>query len=172
MTAKLACRLCDPEVGVGHKSDICMQTCNTWYKHCQRDFFSYNALLQSLVPCGSKHALAVCSPVSLLASNGAELCALAGLQAVEQGGAEVSCFHGSQPFQYASCAAPKKSAVVNAQPGKQSLTPGMFWVLLVCCSLVLLYRQRGQLQGFLSSQQAAGRSPAHTFQGRGRTLND
>ncbi|BDA50426.1 hypothetical protein COCOBI_16-1020 [Coccomyxa sp. Obi] len=118
MTAMLACRLCDPEVGVGQKPAVCQGTCNAWYDQCSEDFFEYISLSEQLMPCSDSSL--VCSHLKDLAVDGSDLCRKAGLTVQR---AHKKCFDGSVPALLDSCKAQRKvepnkwrEFVARAQP--------------------------------------------------------
>jgi hypothetical protein len=57
--ALLSCRVCDPEVGTGHRQPICEKTCDSWLRACAEDYFAFTPLSQRLVPCDDRQ---VCRP--------------------------------------------------------------------------------------------------------------
>jgi hypothetical protein len=59
--ALLSCRVCDPEVGTGHRQPVCEKTCDSWLRACAEDYFAFTPLSQRLVPCDDRQ---VCPPVS------------------------------------------------------------------------------------------------------------
>ncbi|CAL8464832.1 g4367 [Coccomyxa elongata] len=103
MTAMLACRLCDPEVGVGQKLAVCQGTCDAWYDQCSEDFFEYNSLSEHLMPCSDSSL--VCSHLKDLAVDGSDLCRKAGLTVQR---AHKKCFDGSVPALLDSCKTTRK----------------------------------------------------------------
>ena len=184
VTAQLACRPCDPEVGMGQKDRICSRTCQKWFDRCRLDFFSYNVLSQSLEVCGTKAASAVCSQANQLASNGYEFCTLAGLQVLhkDDNEANTDCFDGSKPPVYDSCLQQTKRTSTQAQTtGSPVAVPNLqlFWVLAAGATLILLYRQVKHVGRRLSAHRAVDSSTAPAksgnsqyFRGQGRRLRD
>ncbi|DBA66916.1 TPA: hypothetical protein ACH3X2_002035 [Trebouxia sp. C0005] len=132
MTAQLACRICDPEVGTGQKQRVCASTCQKWYSRCQHDYFSHSTFSQHLVPCGTRQASAVCSTAQELADNAESFCQQAGYdtQGFAPADADSDCFDGTLPpnLQYASCAVWKQ----RTPHTHQSNSGSSISVLYVC----------------------------------------
>ncbi|KAF8392575.1 hypothetical protein HHK36_022920 [Tetracentron sinense] len=73
----LECSICDPRVGVQPGPPlICSSLCDRIFQACSEAYFSVDANTQVLAPCGLNAF--VCGRASELASNGTELCRLAG----------------------------------------------------------------------------------------------
>ncbi|KAJ9519999.1 hypothetical protein QJQ45_014725 [Haematococcus lacustris] len=51
LTTLLACRVCDPLVGVGLKPAVCHSTCQAWYRACSPHFFTFDPRSDQLAPC-------------------------------------------------------------------------------------------------------------------------
>lgn len=175
MTAQLACRPCDPEVGMGLKERVCLQTCQNWLHACHDDYFSYNGLSQALEPCGTKAASAVCSQARQLADDGMQFCTMAGLHVSQE--AE-NCFDGSAVPMYDSCVQPRRQSAVRTSVGDRQLAvPKLGWLLAVAGVLFLLYVQVRRVLFRLSSQGEASKRPAVQsrspyFRGKGRKLTE
>ncbi|PNH06803.1 30S ribosomal protein S17, chloroplastic [Tetrabaena socialis] len=100
---RLACRVCDPEVGVGLKPAVCRSACDEWLAACRDEYFTFEGAAAStsflggrLLPCASPEALAavrgagggggdgegsgplLCSRLGDVARDGEELCREAG----------------------------------------------------------------------------------------------
>jgi len=88
VTTMMACRPCDPVVGVGMKQAVCASTCDRWYSACAQDFFSFTSISQRLKLCDDKEML--CSPLALLVQGGSEMCTQAGYKVSLKG----ACFDG------------------------------------------------------------------------------
>ncbi|KAF5831966.1 hypothetical protein DUNSADRAFT_12330 [Dunaliella salina] len=104
MLTLMACRVCDPEVGVGMKPAVCHATCNAWYAACKQHYFSFEPLSGLLVGCpasgpGPGTALPsqeMCVRMQDTVANGAELCELAGLPVADPTPG-TPCFNGADP---------------------------------------------------------------------------
>lgn len=178
ITAQMACRSCDPEVGMGLKDRVCTHTCQNWLNACQHDYFSYNAMSQSLEPCGTGAASAVCSQASQLARNGVEFCSMAGLHAFHEDHAEanIDCFDGSNVPLYDSCnKQPQKTAARTPATSSQLAVPRLFWLFAVMVVSFFLYIQVKRIVFRMSSQHNAPKGPpikekSPYFRGKGRRL--
>ncbi|KAG6599233.1 hypothetical protein SDJN03_09011, partial [Cucurbita argyrosperma subsp. sororia] len=72
----LECSICDPQVGVRPGPPlICASFCNRVFKACSDAYFSVDAKMQVLAPCGVNDF--VCGRASEWVSNGTELCSAA-----------------------------------------------------------------------------------------------
>lgn len=73
----LECSICDPQVGVQSGPPlICASFCDKVYEACANAYFSMDAKIQALAPCGVNDF--VCGRASEWISNGMELCRAAG----------------------------------------------------------------------------------------------
>ncbi|XP_017224241.1 folate-binding protein 1-like isoform X2 [Daucus carota subsp. sativus] len=73
----LECSICDPQVGVQSGPPlICASLCDRVYDACANAYFSIDAKIQALAPCGVNDF--VCGRASEWISNGTELCHAAG----------------------------------------------------------------------------------------------
>ncbi|OVA02630.1 Folate receptor-like [Macleaya cordata] len=94
----LECSICDPRVGVQPGPPlICTSFCDKVFQACSNAYFSEDAKTQVLSPCGFGDF--VCGRVSEWASNGTELCQLAGFATKSsednsEVGIEPSCYGG------------------------------------------------------------------------------
>lgn len=182
MMAQIACRPCDPEVGMGRKERVCSSTCQKWFNRCRHDFFSYNMLSQSLEVCGAKAASAVCSQANQLAADGFEFCTLAGLHVLHKDNpqANTDCFDGTKPPLYDSCLKQERRTAVPPQStNSRVMVPKLFWVLATGFILFLLYRQVKHVVRRVSSRRTSAPSTttsvtnhAQYFSGKGRRLRD
>ncbi|KIZ02645.1 hypothetical protein MNEG_5314 [Monoraphidium neglectum] len=114
----LACRPCDPEVGVGSKPAVCLQTCDATFDACREDFFTFSESSGSLAPCGSETAGAlVCSTLSQHVSGGRGYCEAMGWAVAE----EQPCYNGSVSSEAADqlCAASDAAAEGRKQRQQQ-----------------------------------------------------
>ena len=181
MMAQIACRPCDPEVGMGQKERACSRTCQKWFNRCRHDFFSYNMLSQSLEACGTKAASAVCSQANQLAADGFEFCTLAGLHVLHKDDpqANTGCFDGTTPPPYDSCLKQERRTASPAQNNSKLVIPKLFWMLATGFVVFLLYRQIKHVVRRLSIQRTS--VPSRTspvanrtqyFSGKGRKLRD
>lgn len=87
------------QVGVGLKPKICGNTCNAWYKACSEDFFTFDGYSGQLLPCpagGPGPGSPPCSRLADMASNGQELCSVAGYDSTNAASSEL-CYDGSDP---------------------------------------------------------------------------
>ncbi|XP_022946915.1 uncharacterized protein LOC111450855 [Cucurbita moschata] len=86
----LECSICDPQVGVRPGPPlICASFCNRVFKACSDAYFSVDAKMQVLAPCGVNDF--VCGRASEWVSNGTELCSAAGFS-VKISDEEASCY--------------------------------------------------------------------------------
>ncbi|PKA54381.1 hypothetical protein AXF42_Ash000214 [Apostasia shenzhenica] len=94
----LECSICDPRVGIQPGLPvICATFCNMILQACSNAYFSIDLKNQVLSPCGLSDI--VCGRASEWASNGTELCRLAGFSVQEdlvgnQGADDPFCFGG------------------------------------------------------------------------------
>mmetsp|Transcript_7324 Transcript_7324/g.18166 ORF Transcript_7324/g.18166 Transcript_7324/m.18166 type:complete len:277 (-) Transcript_7324:161-991(-) len=96
MTTLMACRVCDPEVGLGLKPTVCAATCGLWHRACASDYFTFDTRSGQMLACpagGPGPGNAPCVKVSDMAADGAQFCELAGLQVSES----QPCFDGTDP---------------------------------------------------------------------------
>ena len=178
MTAQLACRICDPEVGTGQKQRVCANTCQKWYSRCQHDYFSYSTFSQHLVPCGTRQASDVCSTAQELADKAESFCQQAGydVQGVVPADADAGCFDGTLPpnSQYASC------AVRTQRTQYQSKSVSSISVLYICfvlSALVALLLIGRRIASVIIRQLASAPAPpqaqhSESFSGKSRRLRD
>mmetsp|Transcript_4123 Transcript_4123/g.4721 ORF Transcript_4123/g.4721 Transcript_4123/m.4721 type:complete len:266 (-) Transcript_4123:323-1120(-) len=89
-SSMMTCRVCDPSVGIGLKKTVCGGTCNEWFKACKDDFFAFKGIKQELQLCDERDV--VCSPLHMLAEDGADLCSKAGHRIAPKG--SQTCFDG------------------------------------------------------------------------------
>lgn len=178
MTAQLACKICDPEVGTGQKQQLCAQTCHRWYSRCQRDYFSYSSFSQQLVPCGTRQASAVCSTAEELADNAQSFCQQAGHSVMDSSSADgdIDCFDGRPPSvsQFPTCATPPRRQQYQTKPRNFPSVLYAFFVLSAFAALLLIGRR---IASIIIRQPA--RSPAsvpssrnQSFPGKSRKLQD
>eukprot|EP00873_Tetraselmis_striata_P006548 jgi/Tetstr1/426812/TSEL_017027.t1 len=93
LTGQIACRLCDPLVGVGRQGALCPALCRDWYAACAEEFFEFDPFSGLLVPAAAAAQRSLVSTrLSAVVSSGEEMCALAGLQVGEDG-----CWPGGAP---------------------------------------------------------------------------
>ncbi|KAG2437532.1 hypothetical protein HYH02_011175 [Chlamydomonas schloesseri] len=113
---RMACRVCDPEVGVGLKPMVCRDTCDAWLAACREEFYTFepatpSAFVGRMQPCANTAALGggggsagasdaaaassplLCSRLWDVARTGEELCREAGLD-VAGPGDNAPCFDG------------------------------------------------------------------------------
>ncbi|KAJ4969064.1 hypothetical protein NE237_015765 [Protea cynaroides] len=94
----LECSICDPRVGVQPGPPlVCASFCDRVFQACSNAYFSMDAKTQVLSPCGLSDF--VCGRASEWASNGTEICQLAGFavktsEQSHQGAEEPSCYGG------------------------------------------------------------------------------
>lgn len=94
----LECSICDPHVGVQPGPPlICTSLCDMVLQACLNAYFAIDAMTQVLSPCGLSDT--VCGRASEWASNGTELCQLAGFSVQQAGigyqsGGEPLCYGG------------------------------------------------------------------------------
>lgn len=92
----LECSICDPRVGVRPGPPrICSSLCDKVFEACGNAYFSVDPITQVLSPCGLNDIL--CGRASKLASNGTELCQLAGFSVQQDG---ISSKDADEPFCY------------------------------------------------------------------------
>ena len=178
MTAKLACSICDPEVGTGGKQRICANTCTQWYSQCQRDYFSYSTFLQQQVPCGTRQASAVCSTAEEFADDGQSFCQQAGYDTLspDSPDANAECFDGSasSALQFDSCRVqPQKQHTDNFASLGRLVRPVLYVLLITasCIALIVLSRRAYLLFVQLYTNLTA-RKQQGAFSGKGRRLRD
>jgi len=95
LTAEIACRPCDPSVGVGMQSTVCKSFCGEWYRACRDDFFEFDPFSGVLIPASTTSQRSLVSGrLSVLASSGAEMCSMAGLQV--NAGEGALCWDGTK----------------------------------------------------------------------------
>ncbi|KAF6256704.1 hypothetical protein COO60DRAFT_83730 [Scenedesmus sp. NREL 46B-D3] len=71
----LACRLCDPQVGVGNVTSVCQSTCDSVYEACSEDYFAFDESSGDITPCTSQLSSSlVCSQLQQIAPGGEEFC--------------------------------------------------------------------------------------------------
>ena len=176
MTAQLACRICDPEVGTGQKQRLCASTCQKWYSRCQHDYFSYSTFSQHLVPCGTRQASAVCSTAQELADDAESFCQQAGydIQGIAPADADSDCFDGTLPpnSQYASCAARTHRTQYQSN---SSSSISVFYVCFVSSALVALLLIGFRIASVSIKHFANVPAPAQhsqSFPGKSRRLRD
>ncbi len=145
MTAQLACRICDPEVGTGQKQHVCAHICQQWYSRCRHDYFSYSTFSQHLVPCGTKQASAVCSTAAELANNAHSFCQQAGYDVMERhaSDADGACFDGSVPStsNFGSCTIRTQRQQYKSKPGSSCSVLFVCFVLSAIAALLLMGRR-------------------------------
>eukprot|EP00884_Botryococcus_braunii_P010735 jgi/Botrbrau1/19663/Bobra.0003s0027.1 len=172
-TRLMACRVCDPEVGVGSKPATCLEACEGWYAACRNDFFEF--VEERLRPCSPKSQRSlVCSQLKELAGSGAGLCAAAGLPVATS--AAVPCFDGTVPPALPACLEagrrlPDRDRKAKPSGGKP-LRSSFSWsapsleLWLVCgTALAAAYFARRAWVASVARQRRAG-----NFPGRPRTL--
>lgn len=92
----LECAICDPRVGVQRGPPlICTSLCDMVLQACSNAYFAIDAKTQVLSPCGLSDI--ICGRASEWASNGTELCQLAGFSVQPAG---VSYQSTGEPFCY------------------------------------------------------------------------
>lgn len=90
--AEAACRVCDPEVapfnlsnaikvGVGLLEKVCVQQCDNWYHECQKDYFAYDHMRSTLVPCSFDNQL-ICTQLGHFLTDGTAFCEHMGFTSV------------------------------------------------------------------------------------------
>ncbi len=178
LTAQLACRICDPEVGTGQKQRLCASTCQKWYSRCQHDYFSYSTFSQHLVPCGTRQASAVCSTAQELADNAESFCQQAGydIQDIAPADAESDCFDGTllPTSQYASCAVRAQRTQYQSKSGSSI---SVLYLCFVSSALVALLLIGRRIASVIMRQLANTHAPSPTqhsesFPGKSRRLRD
>lgn len=176
MTAQLACRICDPEVGTGQKQRLCASTCQKWYSSCQHDYFSYSTFSQHLVPCGTRQASAVCSTAQELADNAESFCQQAGYDIQGVVTADADCFDGTLPTtsQYASCAVRAQRTQYQSKSGSSTF---VLYLCFVLSALVALLLVGHRIASVVMRQLANTPAPPPTqhsesFRGKSRRLRD
>ncbi|KAG2429358.1 hypothetical protein HXX76_011124 [Chlamydomonas incerta] len=111
---RMACRVCDPEVGVGLKPTVCRDTCDAWLSACREEFYTFepstpSAFVGRMLPCANPAALGagsagasdaaaaasplLCSRLGDVAQTGEELCREAGFDVAAPGDG-APCFDG------------------------------------------------------------------------------
>ncbi|KAK3029992.1 hypothetical protein RJ639_038091, partial [Escallonia herrerae] len=89
----LECSICDPNVGIQPGLPlVCSSFCERVYQACSNAYFSMDAKIQVLAPCGMNDF--VCGRVSEWVPNGTELCHAAGFAVKQTGDKEISCYGG------------------------------------------------------------------------------
>ncbi|KAJ4828750.1 hypothetical protein Tsubulata_032034 [Turnera subulata] len=93
----LECSICDPQVGIQPgPPQICGSFCDRVYQACATAYFSMDAKMQVLAPCGVNDF--VCGKASEWVANGTELCRAAGFSIKQfdygDGAEEASCYGG------------------------------------------------------------------------------
>ncbi|KAK1401690.1 putative folate receptor [Heracleum sosnowskyi] len=90
----LECSICDPQVGVQSGPPlICASLCDRVYDACSSAYFSMDAKIQALAPCGVNDF--ICGRASEWISNGTELCHAAGFAVKPlHGFQDTSCYGG------------------------------------------------------------------------------
>lgn len=97
-----ACRICDPEVGVGGRPHVCSGSCESLFDACRDDYFGQQRGSERLVPCPQQEAdsMLLCSKLHEIAQDGLDYCALAGVTTVNEGdekGEGPACWDVTQP---------------------------------------------------------------------------
>mmetsp|Transcript_27302 Transcript_27302/g.51983 ORF Transcript_27302/g.51983 Transcript_27302/m.51983 type:complete len:289 (+) Transcript_27302:32-898(+) len=147
-TSMLSCRVCDPEVGVGNKHAICESTCNDWYESCRGDYFAFTSLSQRLQLCDDRQVL--CSPLKELATNGRELCKMAGFKTSRS-----NCFNGRK-VHHSSHGLCSHSAVSEDDDKAKSMSTVQLILMWLGLSLVAAFlgpKFFMQLHGFRRAYQ-------------------
>ncbi|KAG8390982.1 hypothetical protein BUALT_Bualt01G0140400 [Buddleja alternifolia] len=96
----LECSICDPRVGVQRGPPrICASFCDRVHEACSTAYFSMDAKMQVLAPCGVGDF--VCGRASEWVSNGTELCNAAGfsVKSLDEP-EEASCYGGKGSLDY------------------------------------------------------------------------
>ncbi|GAX80968.1 hypothetical protein CEUSTIGMA_g8403.t1 [Chlamydomonas eustigma] len=148
----IACRPCDPMVGVGLKEKVCRHTCKAWLSACRNDYFGFDSISGALVPCSNAAAtsrLLICSRLNALVPEGAEqLCALEGLEVVDAEAGATLCYDGSTMSsdlgQICEGAPVVKRRVRTGRSGGASSSESMFswsalWVKLTLAGVLLYF---------------------------------
>uniref|UniRef100_A0A383WEW0 Folate receptor-like domain-containing protein n=1 Tax=Tetradesmus obliquus TaxID=3088 RepID=A0A383WEW0_TETOB len=101
----LACRLCDPRVGVGNVTTVCESMCDRVYEACSEDYFAFDESSGLVTPCtGQQGGSLVCSQLQQVVPSGADFCRAAGYTPSESSSisssssssvGSVACFDGS-----------------------------------------------------------------------------
>jgi len=178
MTAQLACRICDPEVGTGQKQRLCASTCQKWYSRCQHDYFSYSTFSQHLVPCGTRQASAVCSTAQELADNAESFCQQAGyeVQGVAPAATDADCFDGTSPSnsQYASCAVRTHRTQYQTKSGSSISVLYVCFVLSGLVALLLIgFRIASMsMKHFANAPANPPSQHSESFPGKSRRLRE
>lgn len=178
MTAQLACKICDPEVGIGQKHQLCAQTCHRWYSRCQRDYFSYSSFSQQLVPCGTRQASAVCSTAEELADNAQSFCQQAGYDVMDSSSADgdIHCFDGTPPsvLQFATCTAPSRRQQYQNKSHSFPSVLYAFFVLSAFAALLLIGRRITSIiaRQLARSHATVSDNRKQIFPGKSRKLQD
>lgn len=86
---------------MGIRQKVCADTCTQWYNACKDDFFDFHPLTEELIPCGG--SALVCSRLSDLAINGADMCQKASLPVSDKAQELEPCFDASVSAHSSSC---------------------------------------------------------------------
>ncbi|XP_038974055.1 uncharacterized protein LOC103719726 [Phoenix dactylifera] len=114
----LECSICDPRVGIQPGPPlICASFCDMVLEACSNAYFSIDAKTQVLSPCGLSNI--VCGRASEWASNGTELCQLAGFSVQV---ARVSSQDVDEPFCYGGKAS--LESIADSWRNLKSSSPG------------------------------------------------
>ncbi|KAK3282378.1 hypothetical protein CYMTET_9880 [Cymbomonas tetramitiformis] len=122
----MACRVCDPEVGVGLKWPLCESTCTEWFEACQLDYFAFTPISQRLQICDGTQVL--CSPLVHLASDGIDFCKKAGMPISKR-----QCFTGRMRPNTNMCAGTSED---SDKPSTAQASLIMVYLMVITCILV------------------------------------
>lgn len=124
----LECAICDPHVGTQRGLPlICESFCERIYQACSGAYFSVDAKLQVLAPCGVSDF--VCGRASEYVSNGTELCRVAGFSVMSgDGSKDLSCYGGQASLDYiADSVKAPKSGTPRKRRSPENLKLRKWW---------------------------------------------
>ncbi|TMW66484.1 hypothetical protein Poli38472_004249 [Pythium oligandrum] len=146
LTDEMTCSPCHPFVGTGKIKTVCPRLCDDWFNACRSEYYSFSGS-GSLVPCYG-NAL-VCSPLSIIAPDGAGFCSKMGFQVGSEDDSEGhDCFDGSVPRQLGE-AEPQEPWQTWLQRlfEEQSDDPSGLFIVALFVPLFFAYRLFKQLRG-------------------------
>ncbi|KAF1317083.1 hypothetical protein FI667_g14996, partial [Globisporangium splendens] len=118
--------------------NVCPSLCNAWFSACKSEYYSYGGA-GSLTPCYG-NAL-ICSPLSLIATSGAEFCEKMGFHVGTENDSEGDeCFDGSVPLQLGESEPTEPwEELLQRLFEEQSKDPSGIFMLALFLPLVAIY---------------------------------
>ena len=140
-------------MGIGARTNICLEYCQAWFEACKGDYFAYDTISGKIAPCRPDSLL--CSPLEGMVPDGTGLCHELGLKAALS--PSLDCYDGVAPEPLEGCLELPafEEQAVNLWLLFRLMAPLACMALLVC-GLWVLRRGRYTLRASRDSQQQHG----------------